>query len=280
MTIRGAVLGGDVSRSRSPAIHRAAFRALGIKGEYENHSVDARGFKALVRRLAHEGVGYVNVTIPHKRAAAKMATRPSRLVSDLAAANTLIFHFNPTGRLDIRAENTDGYGLLKALGDLGVHDLHGQKVVMVGAGGAAAGALAALLSRGARVHVMARRPAVASALKRRFPLRLRPRITVSTWTARALAASLGDAIAMISAVPASAWATDDARTGLATLSRQVSVLEMAYGDTTPLAVQARRFRAPYQDGLPMLVHQAARAVEMVMGFLPLADPLLRAARRS
>jgi shikimate dehydrogenase len=251
-----------------------------MKGEYENHSVDARGFRALVQRLAHDGLAYVNVTIPHKRAAAQMATRPSRLVRDLGAANTLILRFNAKGGLDVRAENTDGYGLLKALGDLGVHDLRGQKVVMVGAGGAAAGALAALLSRGALVHVMARRPAVASALKRRFPLRIRPRVTVSTWTPRALAAALVDAVAMISAVPASAWSDDDARAGLATLSRRVSVLEMAYGGTTPLALQARGFRAPYQDGLPMLVHQAARAIEVVTGFLPPAAPLLRAAKRS
>jgi shikimate dehydrogenase len=47
--IRAAVLGADVSKSRSPAIHNAAFRALGIEGEYVALSVEARRFRALVR---------------------------------------------------------------------------------------------------------------------------------------------------------------------------------------------------------------------------------------
>ena len=87
--VRAAVLGADVSRSRSPDIHNAAFRALGIDGRYEAHSVTARGFRALVRSLAREGHRYVNVTIPHKNAAAAMATARSPAVRASGAANTL-----------------------------------------------------------------------------------------------------------------------------------------------------------------------------------------------
>jgi shikimate 5-dehydrogenase len=56
------------------------------------------------------------------------------------------------------------------------------------------------------------------------------------------------------------------------------VLEMAYGGVTPLATAARDHVARYQDGLPMLVHQAARAVELALGKRPPAEPLLKAAR--
>ena len=57
--IRAAVLGADVSKSRSPAIHNAAFRALGIEGEYVALSVDADGFPTLVERLRQQGYRYL-----------------------------------------------------------------------------------------------------------------------------------------------------------------------------------------------------------------------------
>ena len=71
--IRAAVLGADVSKSRSPAIHNAAFRALGIDGEYGAISVEPRKFRALVADLRAQGYRYLNVTIPHKLAAARLA---------------------------------------------------------------------------------------------------------------------------------------------------------------------------------------------------------------
>ena len=118
--IRGAVLGGDVSRSRSPGIHAAAFRALGKAGSYDAFSRRRRRVpRRWCERLGDEGYDYLNVTIPHKRAAAGLADGASPLVRSMAAANTLMFR-RSGGRTRVRAENTDGYGLLAALGDLGV----------------------------------------------------------------------------------------------------------------------------------------------------------------
>jgi shikimate dehydrogenase len=273
--IRGAVLGGDVSKSRSPAIHAAAFRALGVDGAYGRFSVDAAGFAALVRRLGDEGYDYLNVTIPHKAAAARLADGRSPLVTSMGAANTLLFR-GPRRRL--RAENTDGYGLCAALDDLGVRVGRGQLFVMVGAGGAAAGALAALIRAGASVRLVARRPAVARGLRRRFPPAARGRISVSAWAGAGLGRALAGASALVSAVPAAVWDDRAASAGLDRLERSTAVLEMAYGEATPLARLVRGHVSRYQDGLPMLVHQAARAVELVTGRLPPAGPLLRAAR--
>jgi shikimate dehydrogenase len=280
--IRGAVLGADVSKSRSPVIHEAAVRALGVSGRYEAMSVEARGFRALVRRLAAEGYAYVNVTIPHKRAAAAAATRRSPLVEATGAANTLVFgRSRPAGApRTIRADNTDGYGLLTALADLSVDALRGEMVVMVGAGGAAAGGLAALLRAGARVRVVARRPAAARALRARFPEATRRRIEIGAWTGPALARALEGAEVLVSAVPAAAWAGAEAAEGLAALARGAAVLEMAYGSPSALQAAVRGRTSRFQDGIPMLVHQAAKAVELALGELPPAAPLLRAARRS
>jgi shikimate dehydrogenase len=276
--IRGAVLGADVSRSRSPAIHTAAYRALGLTGSYQAFSVDSAGFPRLVRSLGKDGYDYLNVTIPHKRSAARLASSAAPVVRSMAAANTLIFGGHGKRRA-VRAENTDGYGLVSALADLGVRASAGQVFVLVGSGGAAAGGLAALVAAGAVVRLVARRPAAARALRGRFGARARARIVVSAWTPDGLARALAGATAMISAVPASAWGEPDAAAGIETLERSTAVLEMAYGETTPLAQLTRGRVARYHDGLPMLVHQAARAVELVIGRLPPVAPLLRAARR-
>jgi shikimate dehydrogenase len=269
--IRAAVLGADVSKSKSPAIHNAAFRALRVPGEYVAHSVDARGFRALVAKLRAEGYRYLNVTIPHKLAAASLADRRGPEVRVSGAANTLLFE----GKNRVRAENTDGAGLLAALADLGAA-ARGSVVVMVGAGGAAAGALEALTRAGARVRLIARRPTAARTLRARLPPRQRARVTTAAWTPAALAKALSGADVLVSAVPAAAWAEPAARSGLEAIERKAVVLEMAYGISTPLgaAVEGRTRR--YGDGLGMLVHQAARAVELALGKAPPPKPLFDA----
>ena len=86
------------------------------------------------------------------------------------------------------------------------------------------------------------------------------------------------ASALVSAVPAAAWDAA-ARRPLRTLGRETAVLEMAYGGLTPLGAEVRIRTSRYADGLGMLVHQAARAVELALGEAPPLPPLFRAARR-
>jgi len=274
--IRAAVLGADVSKSRSPAIHNAAFRALGIEGEYVALSVETRRFRALVRQLRADGYRYLNVTIPHKIAAAALADRRGPEVRASGAANTLIF---PKPRAPVRAENTDGAGLIAALADLGA-TVAGRTIVMVGAGGAAAGALEALTRDGAQIRLVARRPAVARAVRRRLPVKQQARVTVAAWTGASLAEALDGAEVLVSAVPAAAWGEAGARVGLSALPRGAAVLEMAYGAPTPLAAAVRRSARGYADGIGMLVHQAARAIELALREKPPLGPLFRAARRA
>jgi shikimate dehydrogenase len=276
--IRAAVLGSDVSKSRSPAIHNAAYKALGIEGEYGAKSVEAPQFTELVRRLRAEGYRYLNVTIPHKAAAADMADARGPEVLASGAANTLLFE-KPDG--PIRAENTDGAGLIAALHDLNVEIGPGENVVMVGAGGAAAGAVEALTRAGAHVHLVARRPAAAAAIQQRLPEPQGARVTVVAWTPDELAAAIGLADALVSAVPAAAWDDEVARDGLEAMSGNVAVLEMAYSaGESPLAQAVRAHTTRYADGLGMLVHQAARAIELALGKAPPVAPLFEAARQA
>ena len=274
--IRAAVLGADVSKSRSPAIHNAAFRALGIEGEYVALSVDAGGFPGLVRQLRADGYRYLNVTIPHKEAAAQLGDAQGPEVLASGAANTLLF---ATPTAPIRAENTDGAGLIAALADLGVA-VAGKTIVMVGAGGAAAGAAEALIRAGATVLILARRAQAAAALGSRLTATEQAeQFDSAVWTADALRLALASADVLVSAVPAAAWAPDDARAGLDALTPATTVLEMAYGSVTPLAEAARAHSDRYADGLGMLVHQAAHAITLALGKKPPLPPLFEAARR-
>ncbi|HTB57044.1 MAG TPA: NAD(P)-dependent oxidoreductase [Polyangia bacterium] len=273
--IRAAVLGADVSKSRSPAIHNAAFEALGVDGTYVAHSVDAAGFPALVQQLRADGHRYLNVTIPHKEAAAQLAAAQGPEVRASGAANTLLL---ATPAAPIQAENTDGAGLIAALADLGVA-VAGKTIVMVGAGGAAAGAAEALIRADATVLILARRAEAAIALNDRLTPAKPKQFDAAVWTADALRIAIAKADVLISAVPAAAWAPDDARAGLDALRPSSAVLEMAYGSVTPLAEATRPRTDRYADGLGMLVHQAARAIELALGVKPPLKPLFRAARQ-
>lgn len=275
--IRAAVLGQDVSRSRSPQIHNAAYAALGIKGKYEAVSVSGKDFRKAIRALVKDGYNYVNVTIPHKKLAARIATRRSAAVDMTGAANTLVFR-RKAGAVEITADNTDGQGLLAALGDLGVAVKRGTRFVMVGAGGAAAGALLALVKKGAHVVILARRLAPARALRNRLPENLRKRVEVASLNSETLAIHLPNTDVLISAIPAAAWEDAALLQGLSALTKAAAVVEMAYGTTSPLATAARRRTPRYQDGLPMLVHQAAYAVKLAIKATPPVDEMLRAAR--
>src|ERR1700736_4713982 len=109
---RLGVVGWPVAHSRSPAMHAAAFAALGLEGwRYQRLPVPPPLFAETVRALGPAGFRGVNVTIPHKRAALAVADTASPVAVAIGAANTL--SFAPDGQ--ISAENTDAPGLLAAL---------------------------------------------------------------------------------------------------------------------------------------------------------------------
>lgn len=161
MARRLAVLGKPVAHSLSPAIHTAAFEALGIADEwsYEAIEVDADEFDALVRDLAGSGFAGVNVTIPHKRAALAIASERSEAAREIGAANMLSFDGN-----SIRADNTDAQGLLSSL----PRPPDGLATLVLGAGGAARAAIWGLRGAGAKVSVWNRTQRRAAELAAEF----------------------------------------------------------------------------------------------------------------
>jgi shikimate dehydrogenase len=151
-----AVTGSPVAHSRSPAMHNAAFRALGLDGWlYVRLPLAPERFAEAVRALPGSGYRGVNVTIPHKQAALELADRASSAASEIGAANTLTFEDG------IEADNTDAQGFLDALGE----PVAGRRALVLGAGGSARAVAWALREAGAgEVSVWNRTPERAAAL--------------------------------------------------------------------------------------------------------------------
>ena len=142
---RAAVLGSPVNHSLSPLLHGAAYRALHLPGwRYDMIECDEPGLPALVDSMGPEWAG-VSLTMPLKRVALTVAEEISPLARAVGAANTLVFPAaGPAG--GSRADNTDVAALVAALREAGL--ARAEQAVILGAGGTAQAALAAVRELG------------------------------------------------------------------------------------------------------------------------------------
>jgi shikimate dehydrogenase len=247
---KAAVLGSPIAHSKSPQLHLAAYRALGLRDwTYERIECTAAQLPSVVSGLGVEWVG-VSVTMPGKFAALRFADERTERAQLVGSANTLLHTEHGW-----RADNTDVDGITGALSSV-----RGDLVV-VGAGGTARAAVVAAAGLGAgRVTVVARDPAKAEPL-----LELAAAVGVDgLWRAFAdpdLAAAVAAAGAVVSTIPA------DAAAGHLAALREAPVLLDAIYDPwpTPLAVAVSEAGGRVIDGLQMLLHQAFAQVERFTG---------------
>ncbi|MEG2880770.1 MAG: shikimate dehydrogenase, partial [Comamonas sp.] len=146
------VMGNPVEHSRSPWIH-ARFAELTAQNlRYTRELVALDGFDAAVQAFAAAGGRGCNVTVPFKLQAAQLADSRSERVQLAGAANTLVLS---DGR--IHADNTDGLGLVADIRDNAGQPIAGRDLLLIGAGGASAGALGPLLAEQPRRIVIVNR---------------------------------------------------------------------------------------------------------------------------
>jgi shikimate dehydrogenase len=249
---RAAVLGMPVTHSLSPALHNAAYAALGLPGwHYDRHAVDEAGLRGFVDGLGPEWVG-LSLTMPLKRAALGVADDVDPDAAAIGAANTLV---RREGRWF--AANTDVGGIVATLREVGVRTV--GRAVVLGAGGTAQAALAALRRLGEDAPtVLVRDPARAGALRATAA-----RIGVSPRIVGGLAgAPLPPADVVISTLPAGAA---DALAGRA-LDPATAVLDVVYAPwPTALAAAAAAAGCRVAGGLEVLLHQAVEQVELMTG---------------
>jgi len=151
---RYAVMGNPVSHSQSPAIHTLFAKQTGQHIHYEAILVETTAFTQAVETFKQQGGRGLNITVPFKQEAWTLATQRSTRAELAGAVNTLSFSDG-----QILGDNTDGVGLVRDLQhQLGI-DLQGQKILILGAGGAVRGVLHPLLEQKPERIVIANRTA-------------------------------------------------------------------------------------------------------------------------
>jgi shikimate dehydrogenase len=255
--MKAAVLGKPVAHSLSPALHRAAYRELGLDDwTYDVVECDEAGLAGYVESRDREWAG-LSLTMPLKRTVLPLLDHADHMAAATAGANTVVFRSE--GRYGY---NTDVQGIVDALTEAGVPAP--GAVTIVGAGATACSALAAAGELGAPgADVVLRDPAragavLATAEKLGLKVRLRPFDDQQQ----------GDAVVpdlLISTVPAGAADLFSERTRFSR-TPPMTVMDVVYHPwPTPLALAAAAAGAIVVSGFAMLLHQAAAQVELMTG---------------
>ena len=256
------VMGNPVEHSRSPWIHSRFAALTGQNLQYTRQLVPLDGFAQAVRTFAQAGGRGCNVTVPFKLEAAQCATTRSERVQLAAAANTLVFQDGA-----IHADNTDGLGLVADIQRNAGVPLAGCDVLLVGAGGAAAGVLGPLLHEAPRsVAVVNRTAARAQALvQAHTPLATLQKTELLALDMQALERDFD----IIINATASSLAGAGVPVPAHVLRPGSLAYDMMYGAAAqPFLDWATRHGAQPRDGLGMLVEQAAEAFALWRGVRP------------
>lgn len=268
-----AVMGNPIEHSKSPLIHREFARQTRQHISYEAIQVDDGGLAQAVGNFQGAGGKGVNITVPFKRDAWELADELSIEAERAGAVNTLLFR--PDGRR--YGHNTDGIGLLRDITmNHDPHQIGGERVLILGAGGAVRGILQPLLSHHPRsVFIANRTPDRAIALAEEFShqtldlhgggfgdIEAHPFDLIINGTAASLQGELPPLPA--AAIGPHTWCYD-----------------MMYGREPTVFLQwaARCGAARLLDGLGMLVEQAAESFLLWRNVRPDTAPVIRKLRQ-
>ena len=277
-----AVLGDPIAHSISPQLHNAALRELSAKDEsfkswrYDKIEVSASQLAETLPRLAELGYRGINLTIPHKVEVLPLLTSVDEEALAMGAVNTLVWDDSGwTGR------NTDGYGLEQGVHeDLGVR-LEDSSILILGAGGAARAATAQCLLRGCETvwlgnRSLGRLAGVTEALGTVFESH-----RIRTFALSELPPEIEDLedLLVINATSLGLREKDPSPLSLDGLPSDTKVYDMIYNPPeTALLADARKAGMTCGNGLSMLVHQAARALEIWTGEHVSSQVMLREAK--
>lgn len=252
--MRLALFGDPVAHSRSPAIHEAALRAVGMEGGYEARRCDTAGLRDGCDEIRRGHLDGANVTTPLKVAAAGLCDRTSTTAGRAGAVNTLYLDEG-----DLVGDNTDASGLRSLIGRLPT-----LPIVVLGTGATAAAAL--LAAEGKVVTVLGRDQARAAALVGALGIEA----TVAGW-----APPLPGQIV----INATTLGMDREPLPVGFLDGQEALIDLPYGDEPTAATsQARRLGLTVFDGIDVLVAQAAASFQLWTGMEPPVHVMERAAR--
>ncbi len=270
-TARCGVVGHPIAHSLSPQIQQAFAAQFGRALDYQRIDLTQERLAEGVREFfAAGGVG-LNITLPHKHAAAKLATRLGPWAQRLDAVNMLTRAAD--GSLD--GENVDGAALVRDLSERYRVDLRGHDVLVLGAGGAGRAAVWALLDAGAqRITVVNRHPAGADALVDAIG---RPGLVHSRYWADL--PNIGSFDLVINATSAGVLG-EHLELPFKLVTPRATCYDLSYGRAAAdFMGWARAARARYAfDGLGMLVEGGAMAYARWFGDTPDTEPVFATLR--
>jgi shikimate dehydrogenase len=265
MTDLYAVIGNPIAQSKSPLIHATFARQLGQDLRYEAILAPRDGFRAAVDAFRSQGGKGLNVTVPFKLEAYALATERTERAEQAGAVNTLKFDGE-----NIIGDNTDGAGLIDDIRDRLGFILEGNRVLLMGAGGAARGVLLPLLrEHPASVTIANRTVEKALDLVQRF----QPFGLLDGGDYARLAGHKFDLV--INATSASLRG-ELPPVPPALFADGALAYDMAYGSgpTRFLAYAQEQDATHLADGLGMLVAQAAESFQLWRGVRPSVEPVM------
>lgn len=260
------IIGRPVTHSLSPVLHNAWIAAAGLNAVYAPFAPTADGFRALVEGLRGGVIRGVNVTIPFKEAALAAADEASDRARLAGASNLLLFREDGT----IFADNTDGLGMLGALAARAPgFDPKAGPAVILGAGGAARGAAAALFLAGApEIRIVNRTLDRAEALASDIGPTVR---------AGPAEGALTGANLIVNATSLGLGGGPGPDIDLTAAPTAAVVLDMVYKPLrTEFLTRAAALNLRTVDGLEMLIRQAVPSFEAFFGQAPPAGVDVRA----
>ncbi len=264
MTDRYAVIGNPVVHSKSPWIHAEFARQTGQDMEYGRIEVPVEGFEAAVAAFRAAGGRGLNVTLPFKERAYRLASDLSERARAAAAVNTLMFSVDGTS-----GDNTDGVGLVRDLRQNLGFALQGRRVLLAGAGGAAQGVVQPLIAAGVARLVIANRTAErARSLAGRF----------AGLRGCGFGELADERFELVINATSAGLSGHSPELPAGILDAGGVAYDMVYGRDTPFLAQARALGARACDGLGMLVEQAAESFFIWRGVRPQTAPVLQVLR--
>ena len=273
---RYVVIGNPVAHSQSPFIHAAFAQQTGQALEYGRLACAPDAFEPALREFAAGGGRGCNVTVPFKFEAFRLAHEHTERGAIAGACNAL--------RLDGArwlGDNTDGAGLLRDIERNAGVALEGRRILIVGAGGAAAGVLGPLLAaRPAQLVVANRTPQRAVDLLRTHRAAVAPSEAARTELRAAALADCGTGFDVVINATSSSMLGAEVPISERVLAPGALAIDLMYGAAARAFLAWADARgATARDGLGMLVEPAAVAFELFRGVAPDTAPVHAALRR-
>ena len=255
------IFGNPIAHTRSPAMHNAAFRALGLPYIYIPFCVPSAALGKAAASIRTLNLVGVNVTVPHKEKILRSLDELSPAASLYRAVNTVI---NRHGTL--YGENTDGQGFLRSLSER-KRSVRGREVVLIGAGGAARAVLVALIQAGgAQITIVNRTPANAKKLIRTYQSLGPTRLAPAPLEALQDPTLLKRAALVVNSIPLGLHNDTFPALDYGATPRRCLFYDLIYGPQPTVFLQrARHAQRPTLDGRRMLLHQGALAFELWTG---------------